>query len=348
MSADDLERYAVAQERDRALLRASNAEVKALNERIAELQALTDTLTRVDGITAGGPKWTTPLKKQRRNVGIANLLLSDLHLDEVVRPEEIGGVNAYNRRIAEMRLRATFEKFIVVAKSHIGGVAYDGAVIAMIGDTFSGSIHDELAQTNEASTPESLDYWIDPVVAGLRLVADEFGKLHVPSATGNHDRLGKKPVHKGRARESWHTLFMRQVRRALKDDKRITFDIPEGPETQMRQYGTTFHYTHGDQFRGGSGISGIFTPLMLGDMRKRKRQQAIGQPYDVMCLGHFHQYLPTPWFIVNGSLKGYDEYASNNNFGFEPPRQAFWVTTPENGVTFSAPILPMDREKEGW
>lgn len=344
----ELDEYAQSNDRTAAALRVARADNKYLSERVEQLEQLNAMLTQVDGITSGAPKWSTPTRKARRNVGIANLLLSDLHLDEVVRPEEIGGVNAYNRRIAEQRLRACFEKFIVVSKNYIGGVAYDGAVVAMIGDTFSGSIHDELRETNEASTPESLDYWIDHFVAGFTLVADEFGKLHIPSATGNHDRQGKKPVHKGRARESWHTLFLRQIRRALANDKRITFDIPEGPETQMRQYGTTFHYTHGDQFRGGSGISGIFTPLMLGDMRKRKRQQAIGQPYDVMCLGHFHQYLPTPWFIVNGSLKGYDEYASNNNFGFEVPKQAFWVTTPEQGVTFSAPILPMDRAKEGW
>jgi DNA repair exonuclease SbcCD nuclease subunit len=106
--------------------------------------------------------------------------------------------------------------------------------------------------------------------------------------------------------------------------------------------------THGDQFRGGSGISGIQTPLALGAFRKSKRQQAIDDPFDTMLLGHFHQYMTLPGMIVNGSLKGYDEYAMISNFGFEVPQQAFWLTTPERGPGFHVAIQPMSRKAEGW
>ena len=58
-----------------------------------------------------------------------------------------------------------------------------------------------------------------------------------------------------------------------------------------------------------------------------------------MLLGHWHQLIQLQRLIVNGSLKGYDEYAYINNFPFEPPRQALWLTHPEYGITFSAPIL---------
>ena len=46
------------------------------------------------------------------------------------------------------------------------------------------------------------------------------------------------------------------------------------------------------------------------------------------------------WLILrgNGSLKGYDEYAADNNFGFEPASQNFWVTHPDHGITFDAPV----------
>lgn len=33
---------------------------------------------------------------------------------------------------------------------------------------------------------------------------------------------------------------------------------------------------------------------------------------------------------------------------FEPPQQALWLTTPEHGVGFQAPVLVADRKKEGW
>ena len=67
-----------------------------------------------------------------------------------------------------------------------------------------------------------------------------------------------------------------------------------------------------------------------------------------MLLGHFHQYMTLPGIIVNGSLKGYDEYAMISNFGFEVPQQAFWLTTPERGPAFHVAIQPMTRKAEGW
>jgi hypothetical protein len=99
---------------------------------------------------------------------------------------------------------------------------------------------------------------------------------------------------------------------------------------------------------GGSGIGGIWPPIMRLDARKRQRQAAVGQPYDLLALGHWHTLTLGPSWIVNGSLVGYDEYAYVSNFGFEPPAQALWLMTPEHGKTFTAPVLPCHREKEGW
>jgi len=67
-----------------------------------------------------------------------------------------------------------------------------------------------------------------------------------------------------------------------------------------------------------------------------------------MLMGHFHQYSTLPGIIVNGSLKGFDEYAYVSNFGYELPQQAFWLTTPSYGPAFHVPIRPQDRKREGW
>ena len=63
-----------------------------------------DLLTALDGVTAKPPKWLRKSGRSKAHTGIANLLLSDLHLDEVVSPAQMGGVNAYNRDIALLRL----------------------------------------------------------------------------------------------------------------------------------------------------------------------------------------------------------------------------------------------------
>jgi len=57
-----------------------------------------------------------------------------------------------------------------------------------------------------------------------------------------------------------------------------------------------------------------------------------------MEFGHFHKRMLTARLRGNGSLKGYDEYAADNNFGFEPPSQNFWITHVDHGITFDAPV----------
>jgi hypothetical protein len=134
----------------------------------------------------------------------------------------------------------------------------------------------------------------------------------------------------------------------FRSDGRVTFDIPDAPDALVKSYGQTVLVTHGDQTSGGAGIGGIWPPIMRLDARKSQRQAAVDQPYDLMVMGHWHQLVFGPKFIVNGSLKGYDEYAYTSNFGFEVPQQALWLMTPENGITWRAPVLCQDREAEGW
>ena len=68
--------------------------------------------------------------------------LSDLHAGEVVRPEEMGGYNAFNLNIADLRLQRFFEKTIDLARTYFAGVTYDGIVLALGGDLVSGDIHE--------------------------------------------------------------------------------------------------------------------------------------------------------------------------------------------------------------
>jgi hypothetical protein len=103
--------------------------------------------------------------------------------------------------------------------------------------------------------------------------------------------------------------------------------------------------SHGDQFRGGDGMIGALGPIIRGDHKKRSRNAQIDLEYDTLILGHWHQYIHMRRLIVNGSLKGYDEYAYGNNYPFEPPTQALWMTHPKYGITYRAPVY-VDRLRE--
>jgi hypothetical protein len=83
-------------------------------------------------------------------------MLSDTHFDEVVNPDEMEGLNAYNREIAMMRLEKWTQNVIKMARHYLSGVNYDGVVLILGGDIFSGDIHEELALTNEDTMIGSL------------------------------------------------------------------------------------------------------------------------------------------------------------------------------------------------
>lgn len=297
----------------------------------------------------GPPGWLSKKpRSKKKHHGTPFLMLSDLHLDEVVYPEQVMGMNAFNRQIAVQRLERTAQNFVRVTKDYWDGIIYDGVVVPLGGDIFSGDIHEELKETNEDRILGSVDFWIDPLVDVISHLSDEFGKVHVPVVPGNHGRMTRKPRAKFRARDNFDWFIGAQIARVFKGNKNITFDLSDSADCMVPVYDHKVMLTHGDQASGGQGIGGIWPPLMRLDARKRQRQEAVNQGYDLLIMGHWHTLTFGPSFIVNGSLKGYDEYAFTQNFGFEEPSQAAWLMTPEHGKTWTAPIFSQNREKEGW
>ena len=215
---------------------------------------------------------------------------------------------------------------------------YEGLVLPISGDIFSGIIHEELVETNAATIFESMLFWAEPMCAGIRLLRDAFGRVFIPSVVGNHGRYHRKPRAKNRAQDNFDWFFAHLLRKLLANEKGISFMISEAADVTYNVFSTVYLSTHGDQFKGGSGIAGLLSPLMIGDARKRKRSIAIDQPYDYMVLGHWHQYIMAKGIIVNGSLKGADEYSFQSNFDYEIPTQALWVTHPIWGITARWPI----------
>jgi hypothetical protein len=314
---------------------------------IADLRRQLAFVESIDQANLKAPRWLLP-PKRGKSPGAACAALTDTHFDEVVLPAEMFDYNAYDRHIAEVRLRRWADKTVELARDHINGVEWAGLTVFVGGDIFSGTIHEELTETNEDTLYGSVVHWIEQVVAAFRLVADHFGNVHVAVTYGNHGRRTKKPRAKKRAKDNIEWLFWRVVQRELHADKRFTWSIPESMDTFVSVFSTRYQLTHGDQFKGGSGISGVLTPLMLGASRKSRKAMAMGTGFDVLVLGHFHQYLHLPGIIMGGCLKGFDEFASSINVVPEPPTQAFWVTDPKWGVTVVAPLHVGDRKAEGW
>lgn len=286
------------------------------------------------------PEWMMRKRSAFDGPGVPTLFGSDFHWGEVVDPAQIGGVNSYSLATAHERLETMVAVSVDLLRNHINSGAddYPGIVFALGGDMVSGDIHEELMATNEAEIMRIVvDLW-GALRNAIRFLADEFGRVFVPAVSGNHGRNTHKIRAKGRNYTNFDWLLYQFLAKAFEDDDRVRMFVPDGPDALYSVYGHRYLLTHGDQFRGGDGMIGALGPIIRGDHRKRSRNGQIGMAYDTMLMGHWHQLIQLQRLIVNGSLKGYDEYANGNNFPFEPPRQALWLTHPHHGITFTAPV----------
>ena len=302
-------------------------------------------VSAAEGAQLEPPRWLSPAKPKLSSATLV-VMLSDTHFDEVVNPDEMDGLNAYSREIAVIRLEKWAQNVVKLARHYLAGVKYDGVCVLLGGDIFSGDIHEELKETNADSMLGSLLFWSEQIAAAIGLLADEFGKVHVASVIGNHGRTTRKPRAKYRAKTNFDWLLSKMIERHFSGDSRMTFQIPESADCLIHIYSHGHLMTHGDQVNGGGGIGGIYPPIMRLRARKAQHHLSTGSSFSTLWMGHWHQYLSTPSLIINGSMKGYDEYAKISNFGFEPPQQALAVVTPERAITIQAPVFCVGRKKE--
>lgn len=338
-----------AKDRADRMRQEANRAVKRVQRETDAVQRRLDMVLSMDDTNKRPPRFATTTKaKLKARHGIPTIFLSDTHWGEVVNPAEIGDMNAYSTPIAEGRLQRVLENSAKV--TDMIALNYDGVVVQLGGDMFSGVIHRELDRTNDQEIEEAIVHWTEQLAGFLLGAANHWGKVHVPAVVGNHGRspLDRRMPGKKRAKTNIDYLLYRNVALMLKGDDRFTWQISESADTLVRVYDTSYLLYHGNDFHGGSGISGAMAPVMLGMHRVVRQYAANGLSFDWLSIGHFHQHFVGKGLIMNGSMKGYDEFAFTKRYEPERPSQAMWITTPENGLTFSMPIYCADRESEGW
>jgi hypothetical protein len=271
--------------------------------------------------------------------GMPMTIWSDWHWGEVVSKAETGGYNVFNRRIAYDRVSCLLTNTVDILRNYAGpDDKYPGIWICLGGDMVSGSIHDELRETNWGTVEEQAHEVGDVLAGALERMADEFGKVWVPCVCGNHGRNAKRPPAKQAVKENREWGIYKSLERYFRNDDRITFYIPEEIDYHWTVYGHRFLLTHGDRLgvKGGDGIIGAIGPIARGAVKIGRSQAQIGRDFDTMVIGHWHSLhgrgdlLPV---VINGSLKGYDEYAMNVlRAPYAPPRQALWLVSPKRGI----------------
>lgn len=262
------------------------------------------------------------------------LFTSDFQVGEVIREEDTRGYNAYNLDIFRKRYRRLIEATIGIVKRHHGDA--DHIVYLRGGDSISGSIHPELADTDEVAPPMQCVVLLQEEIAGIKSLADAFGHVTVISIPGNHDRIGVKPRAKTYSDHSYETLIQFALEAAFKDDPRVTFITDKSGDVLFQIHNTKFLLTHGDRIGtgGGDGFAGPSLPIVRGAKKVHAAYAREGFNVDYVLGGHYHTPVFTDGVLFNGCLPGYSEYArARMRVAPSPPSQTLFFVHEEHGIT---------------
>lgn len=330
--------------------------LKELALKDEQIQGIWDVKNSFDFRGTGNPDWLKYTKGSNLEKSIPTLFCSDEHWGEVVNPAQVNKVNEYNSVIARKRYNNLINNYLSVLNEHLQNVDCDRMILALGGDNISGDIHDELSLTNDLTTMEAVYDYVEHKEKGIKeLLASGFKQIFIPCVRGNHDRNTEKTHSKNILETSSAYLVYMFLQKIFAGDKRIQFSIARGMDCLYQVNNHRMLLTHGDQFKGGNGIGGITIPILRGFYKKQANYAQTGNNFDSLAIGHFHQFtsINNGQVIINGTLKGFDEYSQKMGFSYQEPCQSMWLTHSQRGITIQLPIYceeKKDKEfrKEDW
>lgn len=340
-----------------ALIGALKADIAYFKKELNFAQAIAEEIRRTFDYTPTIPDWVDGRNATPGTRGGPLSILSDIHYGEHVKAAQVNGVNEYTPEIANDRLKRYVSNLIDLCENHMGRAEakYPGLVLCMGGDMGSGNIVEELRNT-DLLTPEQTTQELTDVLAGVvDNLATYFGRLFIPCVVGNHGRDTLKTHYKDTVFHNRDWAIYMNLARVFKDNKNIRFFIPEAFDAYFTLFGHRFFLTHGDLLgvKGGDGIIGNLGPIARGAIKIRNSEAQIGRNIDTALFCHFHNYYDLQTVVVNGSVKGFDEFSKNAlRAGYERPTQALLFVHPEWGRTIRTPIYlerrNTARENQVW
>lgn len=295
--------------------------------------------TQLDAIDTLGRPVAEDIEPQEprtnKTRGVAILVASDWHVEEIVTPESVSGLNVFNPDVAERRGKNFFATQARLIKILEPTLDFQQTVLFLGGDFITNNLHEDSAENCALRPMEAAEFAQDLLASGIAHLLDrgEERKLTVICHSGNHGRVTRR-IHF--AQEHGHSLeylMYRSLARAFSKDDRVTFITPKSYHSYLNVFGVSVRFHHGHAVMYHGGIGGITIPV-----NKAIAEWDKGRRADVDFFGHFHQYLDGGKFMANGSLIGYNAYALSIKASPEPPRQTFTVIDEHRGRTWTTPV----------
>lgn len=327
---------AVKSDAEAARLRSELSSLKkkydsALKQLDAERQR-SDRIRALSGV--GTKKIARTRRAGARPEATAILVLSDWHVEELVKPETCRNLNHYTLDIADKRINQLVQRasMLIEHERHLTGIRR--IVVAALGDFITGHIHDDLVEVTQLA-PLAAKRWAGKRLNGVIDAMSEIAPVLVATASGNHGRSTKHPRM---ATENDHSFEQDLYLTMAAEERRrgVEWQIGEGYLNNINLDGFIVRAHHGHAIRFGGGVGGLTIPTNKAIANWNQAQRA-----DLDIFGHWHCFCWLPYrFVANGCLIGHNAFADRIKAEYQPPSQSLVIIDHEHGrVTKVLPIF---------
>jgi hypothetical protein len=263
------------------------------------------------------------------------IVCSDWHIEELVDPDTVNGLNDYNLSIMEERWKRYIKHSVKLFDKEAQSTRVETLVFAILGDMMTGYLHEECLENNQLSPLEAAVLLREM----LHQAIDYFLKhtdvpIKIPCCYGNHGRLTKKKKHGRGASDNLEWMLYNLLAVDYKNNPRVDFAVSKGYLNYVSLFDKTLCFHHGDNVRYGGGVGGLTIP-----MNKANNQWNKSRPADLYVHGHFHQQFDHTGFVSNGSGIGWNAFAVSIKAEYQKPRQTFFLYDRDEGKTGVFPIV---------
>lgn len=296
-------------------------------------------------------KPVVPPKFKRRKDAVQETLValnSDGHHDQVVRAEEVNGLEHYTFPVSLRRAQNYVDTLINFTKNTLVGYDFRRLVILSLGDSTSGEIHDAERRSAFGNQFKNCLAIGSLHAAMYRDLAKHFAQVDIVCTSGNHGRKTARKEYKDGAHNNWDYMVNKVAEGHLSEQDNVRFHIPNSWDTIVDVEGFGFHASHGDDCAstGGNPWNGLknLHKTNAGIHRgsgQNKPFRGAGE-IDYYCIGHHHTLGNVDGngvgYICNGAWVGTDPYAYQSLRVAGRPQQLIFGVHKDHGKTWSLPI----------
>lgn len=329
---------ALAEERRKKKTAAQKREhrqvVKALEKELEHTSARQEFLDRLQEAPDPRPYKIRRKRGQGKSKPAAAyvMMASDWHMGERVRPENVGHRNEYNPGIAQERAEQFWKSQAKMLDAARAAWDVRQGVLWLGGDLMTGYIHEEYQEENFMSPVQEAFLVYKTMVSGIKYLLEKTDLEHIliPTSNGNHGRTGQRIRIATYAKNSFEWLLYQFLENSFEKEPRVKFQIASGYHNVVDLYGFRISFHHGDAIGYAGGIGGLSIPV---NRRIGRQAQSVpirwegteqGAPH-LNVFGHFHTLQYPKFFVGNGSLIGWNDFAERIGAPFEDPLQCSFV-----------------------